>query len=196
MTNYMTLSEVFWRSSSVMRQLVLVLAGIALLAVAAKIKVPVPNSPVPVSMGTFAVLTIGAAYGARLGLATIIGYMIIGALGFDIFSNSTAALNGWTYMSGSTGGYLVGFVMALLLLGFAASKGWDRSAVKLLPVLVIANALIYIPGMAWLSHLYGMDMSTAFTKGVAPFLMGDVLKIALTAMLLPATWAVVKRIKG
>ncbi|MCF6304984.1 MAG: biotin transporter BioY [Rhodobacteraceae bacterium] len=196
MTNYMTLSDAFWRSGSLMRQVVLVVAGIALMAIAAKIKVPLPNTPVPVSMGTFAVLTIGAAYGPRLGLATIIGYLIIGALGFDVFANSSAALNGWTYMTGSTGGYLVGFVLALLVLAYAATKGWDRSMIKLVPVLVVANAFIYIPGMAWLSYLYGMDISTAFAKGVAPFLMGDVLKIALAALLLPAAWAIVKRIKG
>jgi len=196
MTKYMTLSDAFWRSSSLVRQVVLVLAGIALLALAAKIKVPVPNSPVPVSMGTFAVLTIGAAYGPRLGLTTIIGYLIIGALGFDIFSNSTAEVNGWAYMTGGTGGYLVGFVLALLVLGYAATKGWDRSALKLMPVLVVANALIYIPGMAWLSYLFGMDISAAFAAGVAPFLIGDVLKIGLAALCLPAAWAIVKRIKG
>lgn len=195
MTKYMTLSDAFWRSNSVVRQVVLVLAGIALMAIAAKIKVPVPNSPVPVSMGTFAVLTIGAAYGPRLGLTTIIGYLIIGAVGFDVFSGSSAELSGWTYMTGSTGGYLVGFVLALLVLGFAANKGWDRSALKLVPVLVVANALIYVPGMAWLSYLYGMDISTAFAKGVAPFLLGDALKIGLTALLLPAAWAIVKRVK-
>ncbi len=196
MTNNMTLSDAFWRSNSMVRQAVLVLAGIALMALAAKIKVPLPNTPVPVSMGTFAVLTIGAAYGPRLGLATIVGYLLIGMLGFDVFANSTADLNGWTYMSGSTGGYLVGFVLALLALGYAATKGWDRSPVTLLPVLVVANGLIYISGMAWLSYLYGMDISTAFAKGVLPFLVGDALKIGLSALLLPAAWVIVKRIKS
>lgn len=196
MTHEMTLSGAVWRSHSIVRQIVLVLAGIAIMAVAAKIKVPVPQSPVPVSMGTFAVLTIGAAYGPRLGLTTIIGYLIIGALGFDIFANSTAELAGWTYMSGATGGYLVGFVMALLVLGFAATKGWDRKPITLVPVLVVASALIYVPGMAWLMQLYGFDISTAFTKGVVPFLIGDAVKIGLSALLLPAAWAVVKRVKG
>ena len=95
-----------------LKQILLVLAGIAVLALAAKIKVPM--SPVPITMGTFAVLIIGAAYGPRLGLVTIIGYMIIGLLGFDVFAGSSSELNGLTYMMGSTGGYLVGYLVAIM----------------------------------------------------------------------------------
>ncbi len=100
------------------KQVVLVLVGIAVLAVAAKIKVPM--WPVPITMGTFAVLTLGAAYGPRLGLATIFGYMLVGALGFDVFANSSAEKFGLTYMMGGTGGYLVGYVLATLALGVLA----------------------------------------------------------------------------
>lgn len=192
----MTLSQTIWRSNSAVRNLALVLGGILMLAVAAKIKVMIPGSPVPITMGTFAVLTLGAAYGPRLGLTTIIGYMLIGALGFDIFATSTAELNGWSYMTGSTGGYLVGFVAATLLLGHAATRGWDRSVLKLVLVLIAANGLIYGLGMAWLGQLYGFDLQTAFAKGMAPFLVGDGIKLALSALLLPAAWALVKRIKG
>ncbi|CAN0327385.1 unnamed protein product, partial [Chrysoparadoxa australica] len=94
-----------------LKQAALVVVGILALAVAAKIKAPVPGTPVMISMGTFAVLTIGAAYGPKLGLTTIIAYMLIGMLGFDIFQSSTADLNGISYMMGSTGGYLVGYVL-------------------------------------------------------------------------------------
>jgi len=105
-----------------LRQAVLVVLGVAALAIAAKIRVP---------LGTFAVLTIGAAYGARLGLVTILAYMAIGALGFDVFANSSAEKNGLAYMLGGTGGYLLGFVLATGFLGFAARRGWDRSVVKM-----------------------------------------------------------------
>ncbi|MEL7415107.1 MAG: biotin transporter BioY, partial [Pseudomonadota bacterium] len=94
MTRDMTLSRALWNSDSLLRNAVLVVVGIALLTLAAKIKVPVWPSPIPVTLGTFAVLGIGAAYGARLGLATIMGYMIIGALGFDVFASSSAEKNG------------------------------------------------------------------------------------------------------
>ncbi|MCK4711968.1 MAG: biotin transporter BioY [Marinosulfonomonas sp.] len=176
------------------KQAALVVAGIAALAVSAKIMVPM--LPVPMSMGTFAVLTIGAAYGARLGLATIFGYMLIGALGFDVFAKSTADLNGLSYMMGSTGGYLVGFVLATFTLGYAAKRGWDRNVATMGIAMLAGTALIYIPGAAWLSHLYGFDASTAFAKGVAPFLIGDALKLALAAMIFPAVWKMVGKARG
>ena len=88
------------------KQAAMVVLGIAILAVAAKIKIPM--WPVPITMGTFAVLTIGAAYGPRLGLTTILGYMIIGALGYDVFAGSSAEAAGISYMMGGTGGGFVG----------------------------------------------------------------------------------------
>ena len=90
----------------------LVVLGIAALAICAKIKVPVWPSPVAISLGTFAVLTIGAAYGPRLGLATMAGWMLVGALGFNVFQSSSAESYGLAYMMGPTGGYLVGYLLA------------------------------------------------------------------------------------
>lgn len=112
-----------------LKQVALVVLGIAVLAAAAKIKVPM--WPVPITMGTFAVLTVGAAYGPRLGLVTILGYMIIGALGFDVFAGSSAEVFGIEYMIGGTGGYLLGYVLATVALGVLARAGWDRSAPKM-----------------------------------------------------------------
>lgn len=177
------------------KQAVLVVAGIALLAVAANIKVPVPGSPVAMNMGTFAVLTIGAAYGARLGLATIMGYMIIGALGFDIFQSSTAELNGLAYMTGSTGGYLLGYVIATVALGALASRGWDRSVFRMALAMLIGNVLLYVPGLLWLGQLYGWDQPI-LQWGLTPFLLGDALKLVLAAVLLPAVWKLVGNARG
>lgn len=175
------------------KQAALVVAGIAALAISAKIMVPM--FPVPMSMGTFAVLTIGAAYGARLGLVTIIGYMLIGMLGFDVFAKSTAELNGLTYMMGSTGGYLLGFVLATVALGLLAARGWDRSPVKMAGAMLIGNALIYVPGLLWLGVLYGFD-KPILAWGLTPFLMGDAVKLALAAVLLPGLWKLVGRARG
>ncbi|WP_428546054.1 biotin transporter BioY [Profundibacter sp.] len=175
------------------KQAALVVSGIAALAVSAKIMVPM--FPVPMSMGTFAVLTIGAAYGARLGLVTIIGYMLVGMLGFDVFAKSTADLNGLTYMMGSTGGYLVGFVLATLALGLLAARGWDRSPVKMAGAMLIGNALIYVPGVLWLGVLYGFD-KPILAWGLTPFLIGDAVKLALAAVLLPGLWKLVGRARG
>ena len=170
------------------KQIILVIAGIAALAVAAKIKIPM--IPVPMTMGTFAVLSIGAAYGMRLGLVTIIGYMLIGALGFDVFAGSSAETFGITYMMGGTGGYLVGYVLAVLALGYAARQGWDRSIGKMALAMVLGNVLIYVPGLVWLAVLYGTD-APIFTWGLTPFLLGDVVKLALAALLLPSVWGLV-----
>ena len=171
-----------------LKQAALVVLGIAALAIFAKIKVPM--WPVPVTMGTFAVLTIGAAYGPRLGLTTILGYMIIGALGFDVLASSSAEAYGLTYMMGGTGGYLVGYVLATLALGWAARAGWDRSILWMAVAMLIGNALIYIPGLLWLGQLYGWDQPI-LAWGLTPFLIGDALKLVLAALLVPAVWKLV-----
>ncbi|MCO4848880.1 MAG: biotin transporter BioY [Yoonia sp.] len=175
------------------KQAALVLVGIAALAIFAKIKVPM--FPVPITMGTFAVLTIGAAYGPRLGLATIIGYMLVGALGFDVFAGSSAEASGLTYMIGGTGGYLVGYVLATCALGMAARAGWDRSVGKMALAMLIGNALIYIPGLIWLGQLYGWDQPI-LAWGLTPFLIGDVLKLALAAVLVPGLWKLLGNARG
>ncbi|NRB02251.1 MAG: biotin transporter BioY, partial [Rhodobacteraceae bacterium] len=152
------LSEAFGSSEGNalrIKQALLVVAGVIVLAIAAKIKVPM--WPVPITMGTFAVLTIGAAYGARLGLVTILAYMIVGAIGFDVFAGSSAEKFGLTYMMGGTGGYLVGYVLATVALGALARRGWDRSFVWMAVAMLIGNVLIYVPGLLWLGQLYGWD---------------------------------------
>lgn len=175
------------------KQVVLVLLGVALLALSAKIKLPM--WPVPMTMGTFAVLCIGASYGARLGLVTILSYLLIGALGFDVFAGSSAQAYGLSYMMGSTGGYLVGFVLATVTLGALAARGWDRSVAHMALALVIGNALIYVPGLLWLGQLYGWD-KPILQWGMTPFLLGDVVKLALAALLLPSLWALLGRARG
>lgn len=194
--NDKVLTETFGSTEGAMRlakQAALVLVGIAALAIFAKIKVPM--WPVPITMGTFAVLTIGAAYGPRLGLTTILGYMIIGALGFDIFANSTAESNGLAYMMGGTGGYLVGYVLATVALGMAARAGWDRSFGKMALALLVGNALIYIPGLIWLGQLYGWDQPI-LAWGLTPFLVGDAIKLALAAVLVPSVWKMIGNARG
>ncbi len=175
------------------KQAVLVLVGIAALAIFAKIKVPM--YPVPITMGTFALLTIGAAYGPRLGMATIIGYMLVGTLGFDVFAGSSAEASGLTYMMGGTGGYLVGYILATLALGMAARAGWDRSVGKMALAMLIGNALIYIPGLIWLGQLYGWDQPI-LAWGLTPFLIGDALKLALAAVLVPGLWKLIGNARG
>ncbi len=183
------------RSGAALRikQVILVTLGVAVLAIAAKIKVPM--WPVPITMGTFAVLSIGAAYGARLGLATILGYMLVGALGFDVFAGSSAEKFGLTYMMGGTGGYLIGYVLATLALGALAARGWDRSAGKMALAMLVGNVLIYVPGLLWLGQLYGWDQPI-LQWGLTPFLAGDAIKLCMAALLLPALWKLVGKARA
>lgn len=191
--NDKVLTEAFGPSEGTalrIKQVTMVVLGIVALAIFAKIKVPM--WPVPITMGTFAVLTIGATYGPRLGLVTIMGYMIVGALGFDVFAGSSAEAYGLTYMMGGTAGYLVGYVLATLALGWAARAGWDRSVLMMALAMLLGNVLLYVPGVAWLSFLYADNgIAWAIEVGLTPFIIGDALKLGLAALLVPGLWKLI-----
>jgi biotin transport system substrate-specific component len=169
----------------------LIVFGVVALALSAKIQIPVWPSPVPVTLGTFAVLTIGAAYGPRLGLATVLGYLILGAFGWDVFAGSSAESSGLSYMADSTGGYLIGFLLATVALGYAARRGWDRSVAGMALAMLAGTALIYVPGVLWLGHLYGWD-KPILAWGLIPFLVGDAIKLALAALIVPGLWKLLR----
>lgn len=196
-------------ASKLIKQIVLVIAGIAALIVAAKTSVPLFPSPVPVTLGTFAVLTVAVAYGPRLGLATIAIYTALGALGFNVFANTTGFFNGplagIEYMLGGSGGYIMGYVLATVYLGWAASRGADKKTESLFGALLVANALIYIPGILWLANWITVEGKLAvdatlwgqtFAWGFTPFVIGDLIKLAVAGMLIPAVWKLVGRARG
>ena len=172
------------------KQAVMVILGVAVLALTAKMQFFVPGSPVPVTMTTFAVLTIGAGYGARLGALTIAGYLAVGLMGFDVFAGSSAEKFGLIYMMGGTGGYLVGYLLAAFALGIAARKGWDRSVVTMGLAMLVGSALIYIPGLLWL-NTFASGWEQTLAWGITPFLIGDALKLALAAVVVPALWKLI-----
>lgn len=190
MNNTVLVERVFSRKeASFTRQAMLIVLGVVALVVAAKVQVHVWPSPVPVTLGTLAVLTVGATYGARLGLVTVLAYLALGATGAAVFAGSSAGLE---YMLGATGGYLVGYALAAGLLGFAARSGFDRNVLNLVPVLLVANALIYVPGVLWL-RLFAESWSQTLAWGLTPFLIGDAIKLGLAALLLPLGWKVLER---
>lgn len=198
------LTEVLWPAEGSMlwaKRIVLVALGIVALAASAQIKVPVWPSPVAISLGTFAVLTIGAAYGPRLGLATMAGWLLLGAVGFDVFQNSSAGTTGLAYMAGPTGGYLVGYLFATAFLGWAARRGWDRTVPGMAAALLAGNVLIYVPGLLWLGFLiagglfdpakYASVWDQTLAWGLTPFLIGDAIKLGLAALVVPGVWKLV-----
>src|SRR5260221_4981286 len=130
-------------------KLVLVLAGSALISLAAQIRIPLPFSPVPVTGQTFAVLLVAAALG-RLGIASVLAYLAEGALGLPVFAGGATGL---AYMGGPTGGYLVGFVLAAVIVGAAAEREWDRRLPTALLVMFLGEIAIYACGVAWLGRV-------------------------------------------
>lgn len=179
-------------TQAALRFIALAIIGAALLAISAKIRVPLPFTPVPMTLQTIAIMGLGAAYGMRLGLATVLLYLAIGALGMDVFTSSTAESNGLAYMMGGTGGYLVGFIIAMGVIGYFAERGWDRSIVKLFGLMLFADAILFGLGLLWLGNLVGWD-KPVLEWGLYPFVVGDLIKIALASALIPAIWTWLKR---
>lgn len=178
-----TLADALWQAEGThrfVRSVILAVAGSILLAVSAKILVPF--WPVQMSMQTFAVLVIGAAYGPRLAGATVALYLAEGAVGLPVFGLGA----GLAYMAGPTGGYLVGFFFAAVVVGFLAERGFDRRWSTALVAFLIGNAVIFAFGIAWLTVLIGFDKAVA--GGLLPFLPAEALKVALAMAVLPLAW--------
>jgi biotin transport system substrate-specific component len=180
-------------SRSLLRSVALVLLGCALLWVSAKVKVPF--WPVPMTLQTFAVVALGAAYGSRLGAATVIAYLAAGAAGLPVFTNTPPELAGPAYLLGPTGGFLIGFVAAAFIVGYAADRHWDRSVPKLLAAMVAADAVVFAMGLAWLGlAVPALGYSWGLLEaGLFPFVLGDLLKVLIAALAVPAAWRLTRR---
>ena len=160
--------------------------GFALLtAAAAQVRVPLPFTPVPVTGQTFAVLLAGAALGSRAGAASQGLYVLLGLGGLPFFSGGNG---GWDYATGPTLGYLVGFVVAAAVVGSLAERQQDRTIATALPAFLAGTVVIYLFGVGWLIASLPTDLTDALVKGMVPFVVGDLLKVALAGTLLPAAW--------
>jgi biotin transport system substrate-specific component len=166
-----------------------VVAGSLLLWAAAKIQVPF--YPVPMTLTTLVIMVIGACYGWRLGLATVALYLVEGAIGLPVFSGTPERGVGIAYMVGPTGGYLLGYLVAVFVVGWFAQRGADTSPMRLLGAMLIADAALLAIGYLWLATLVGPE--AAWTAGVLPFLFGDLLKVAIAALAVPAGSRVLRR---
>ena len=159
---------------------ILVVLGVALLALSAKVQVPF--WPVPMTLQTLMVLLIGATYGARLAGATLGSYLAVGAVGLPVFASGA----GVAYMLGPTGGYLLGFFAAAVLLGYLADRGMGRSFFSALLLFAIGEVVIFGIGIAWLATLIGADRAIA--AGLVPFIPAEMLKVALASAILFGAW--------
>jgi biotin transport system substrate-specific component len=180
---------VFPRSSALTEGLFLV-GGIGFLSLLAQISIPVPGSPVPVTGQTLGVLLIGTTYGARLGFFTFASYLLAGIAGAPIFAGSS---HGIEKLTGATGGYLFGMLVASLLLGYLADRKADQKFRTSFPALLLGDLVIFTFGLAWLHASLDMTWAATFKAGLTPFILGEALKIAITATSLPLVWRKISR---
>ena len=167
------------------RSAALVVGGAVFVGLTAQVAVPLPFTPVPLSLQTFSVLLVGAVLGSRRGVASMALYALAGVAGVPWFSQHQS---GWAFASF---GYVVGFVLAAWLVGRLAERGGDRTVLRTAGTMVLGNLAIYAVGVPGLMLATGLPLGRALLAGVVPFLIGDALKIALAAGLLPATWKLV-----
>jgi biotin transport system substrate-specific component len=186
------------RISSRARHVALVVAGAILIALTANLWVPIPGSPVPLTGQTFSVLLVGGALGLRRGLLATLLYLAIGFF-LPVYAEQTsgiqriAVVDGGTLVLGATGGYLLGFAIAAALVGRLAELGWDRHIGGALGAMAIGNVVIYAIGLPWLMASTGMTAQSAVANGLTPFLLTDVIKLAIAAGVFPIAWWVVGR---
>jgi biotin transport system substrate-specific component len=170
---------------SAINNVALILSGAVLTAYAAQLVIPM--WPVPITAQTLAVLLIGSVLGATRGAISLIVYFSMGAVGLPVFSAATSLSFGPTF------GYLVGFIAAAALVGYLSQRGWHKSVSGVLGSFAIANSVIYLFGLPWLAFALGSlgaanDLASVAAAGFAPFILGDVIKMTLAAVLLPLAW--------
>ena len=186
-------TAVFPRSTAATEAL-FVVGGIGFISLLAQISLPVPGSPVPVTGQTLAVLLIGTTYGARLGLLTFASYLLAGIAGAPIFAPSATSPNhGIDRIVGATGGYLVGMLVASFVLGYLADRKADQKFRTSFPALLLGDLIIFTLGLTWLHASLDLTWAATFKAGLTPFILGEVLKIAITATSLPLVWRRISR---
>jgi biotin transport system substrate-specific component len=197
MLTNITVADVFrpaLKRLAVIYDIALVIGGSLFIALSAQIAVHLPFSPVPVTGQTFAVLLTGALFGSRRGCLSVLLYVIEGMAGLPVFAMGRGGL---PVLFSPTGGYIVGFIAAAYLTGLLAEKGWDRRTATAALAMALGNIVIYTSGLLWLACLrfifrVPIESGGLFLVGVYPFIIGDILKIILAAILLPSGWRLLR----
>jgi biotin transport system substrate-specific component len=167
---------------AMVRDVALVIGAAALTGIAAQISIPLPFTPVPISLQTFTVLLAGAALGPiRAGMGMVL-YLVAGVAGVPWFSEQRSGFDFPSF------GYILGFVVAAVVVGALARRGSDRTVTGSVGLMILGNLLIYALGVPYLAFSLEVPLSEAIALGAVPFLIGDGLKIALAAGLLPGAW--------
>jgi biotin transport system substrate-specific component len=189
------------RAAVVARDLALMIGFALFVALFAQFQVRLPWTPVPITGQTFAVLVAGGALGALRGAGSLTIYGLMGLIGLPVYTPANTATSGtwdvhlflpWEGSHGlpwhlASGGYILGFILAAALVGYLAERGWDRGAWVQVAMLLGA-AVVYVPGVLWLKHDLHVSFSKALDFGLYPFIVGDLMKLLLAAMVLPGAW--------
>ncbi len=178
-------ATVFPRSTA-LTHATFIVGGTLFIAALAQIAIPVPGSPVPVTGQTLAVYLIGTTYGARLGFATFSTYLLAGIAGAPVFA--PAATMGIARLTGATGGYLIGMLVAAFVLGALADRKADQKFKTSFPALILGSVIIFTFGLVWLQTSLNLTWAQTISAGLTPFIFGEVIKIAITATSLPLIW--------
>ena len=195
-TRVSTLAQATVPRGGLLRDALLVVGFSLLTALCARIVIPLPFTPVPITGQTFAVLLTGAALGARRGAAAMGLYVLEGLAGLPVFAGGASGL---ARLLGPTGGYLLGYIAAAYLTGTLAERGWDRTVRWAAAAMAAGNVVVYLFGVPWLalvSRVAGgvpLGWERAVTLGLLPFIPGDLIKLAAAAVALPGAWALVRR---
>jgi biotin transport system substrate-specific component len=156
--------------------------GAAFVGIAAQIAIPLPFTPVPLTLQTFAVLLVGASLGSLRGALSMVVYLLAGMVGVPWFAEGSSGFASASF------GYILGFIVAAFIVGRLAERGASTTALRSAGLMVVGNIAIYAVGVTWLKFAIDVDWATAMSLGVVPFLIGDAVKIALAAGLLPLAW--------
>jgi biotin transport system substrate-specific component len=157
----------------------------AFTALAAQISFRIPPIEVPFTGSTMAVLLTGGVLGSRRGAASMVLYVLAGAVGLPVYAEQSGGVD--TFL-GATGGYLIGFIVAAFAVGKFAELRWDRTMPKSVVGFILGSAIIYLFGVAGLMINLDMSLGSALTNGVVPFLVWDAIKAGAAGLLIPAAW--------
>ncbi|AMD94968.1 biotin transporter BioY [Leptotrichia sp. oral taxon 847] len=177
------------KEKETLKNILLVLGGVTFLSIMSQVIIPLPNTPVPISLGTFGVTLMALLYGRKLGTATILSYVAAGSLGAPIFAGFKAGS-----LFSPTGGYILGYIVSTIVLGYLSDRGITKSYVKTFLSLLLSSAIILTLGSLVLSLF--MPGKNAFMVGVRPFLPGDAIKSTTTTLLLPTLWKFIGKDKN
>src|SRR5438552_15605280 len=168
--------------------ILLVIAGSAIIAIAAQIAIPVPFTPVPLTLQPIAVLLVGAALGSTRGAAAASLYLLEGLSGLPVFAQGHG---GPVWLVGPTAGYLYSYPFAAFIAGWFSERGWGRTIGRAMCGMLVALAVIYAGGWSWLALTVGPR--SAFAMGIAPFVLADIVKVVIGATLLPYAERFIRR---